>query len=296
MMKPVRSGPPPWASILALILMLISGSVAASTDRTAYKDREGDVVVDAGEFELETLTDLDRLEDRKAPESKERLSCDIRELSVLENESYISYVIRTEGPVYSRADYRYIIAGYARPDWEATDPFDFMLVHNNGSTTYLLWEQGDFVSGPNVSRSDVIDDTLNITMHRSRFILKERSERGRVVAISVFETGGGSERFVDRVDGVASQDDEGFDLGRTEILAMEIAFIVFMFIALFILYNVWSKKKGEAVTGGVCPKCEGRLDPNIDFCPVCGAIIRGPSSDKGSLQNIVKEAPPPPEE
>jgi len=61
---------------------------------------------------------------------------------------------------------------------------------------------------------------------------------------------------------------------------IQIVFIGLLVVTMFILWNFWARKKGVEQEGGVCPKCEARLDQNLDFCPHCGSFIRGPEADK----------------
>ena len=284
----------PTLSILALLwavsLMASPASSQFETSTRTFKDDKGDVLTDAGLEPLETLSDLKALPDRKAPESKERLSVDIVSLRILENETYVSYVMEMEGPVYYREEYTYAIAGYARSEERETDPFDFMLVATNGTARYLLWDQGDFRVAGNVTRIDIDGNILNITMHRSRFILRQRSDPHLIVAIAQMLPVGGSERLVDHMIAEKGKDDGGFSLGSSEILALQIMFIVIMFVVLFIIYGIWSRRKGEVVTGGVCPRCESRLDPSINFCPSCGTVIRGPEAEKAMSQEKKEKA------
>jgi hypothetical protein len=267
--------------VCAIMAMLSPAAEGASFENTStvYKDPSGDVIVDDGVRALETLSDLNSLPDRKASDSKERLSVDISRLTVLENDTYISYVLEMIGPVYARSEYHYILAGYARSEVKETDPFDFMIVVNNKTATYLTWTQGDFVQGSNVTGLDIRDHVLNVTMHRSRFILGNRDTPHLIIAIAYLDQGVGRERISDHL--IADEDDDGdaFKLTDAQILGLQIGFIAFVFVALFVVYGIWSRKKGQAYSGGVCPKCESRLDPNINFCPSCGTLIRGPGSE-----------------
>jgi hypothetical protein len=264
--------------------------------RSSFKDRTGDVVVDDGLSPLETLSDLNALPDRKAPESKERLSVDIVELKVLENETYVSYIIETVGPIYARSEYHYIIAGYARKVVTDTDPFDFMIIVNNRTARYLVWQQGDFSVGSNVSMVDIHASTLNVTMHRSHFLLSDRDMPHLIVAIAFLDGGLSAQRISDNLIAREEKDKGGIHLTDMQILGLQIGFIVFIFIALFVIYGIWTRKKGQAFSGGVCPKCESRLDPNLNFCPSCGTMIRGPGADASPEAPKPAKGPPRSEE
>ena len=50
------------------------------------------------------------------------------------------------------------------------------------------------------------------------------------------------------------------------------------FAAVLIIWNIYNKKKEEEDQGGICPRCEARLDVSLDFCPSCGTFIRGPNA------------------
>src|SRR5512137_2201518 len=104
------------ACVMLFALTPLTSGVSFENQTKVYKDRTSDVVVDDGTSPLETLSDLNALPTRKAPESRERLSIDIVQLKVLENDTYVSYVLEMLGPVYARLEYHYVIAGYARKE------------------------------------------------------------------------------------------------------------------------------------------------------------------------------------
>ncbi len=263
---------------------------------SSYEDRTEDVVVDDGGVPLETLSDLNAIDGRKAPESKERLSVDIKALTIMENDTYVSYILETVGPIYARSEYHYVIAGYVGPKVIDTDPFAFMIVVNNKTARYMVWQQGDFSEGTNVSILDIRSNVLNITMHRRSFILSDRDTTHLIVAMAYLDQGGSAQRISDHLVAREDEDDGGFRFTDAQILGLQIGFIALIFIALFVIYSVWSRKKGQAFAGGVCPKCESRLDPNLNFCPSCGTIIRGPGAETAKEKNGPSEIPPRSEE
>jgi hypothetical protein len=282
--------------LLAVAVLLsvpgLSMGVVLVNEKASYDDPEGDVVVDDGVAPMETLSDLGALPDRRAPESKERLSLDIRSLTVLENDTYISFVLEMVGPVYARSEYHYLIAGYAREVVADTDPFDFMIDFNNKTARYLEWRQGDFAEIGNASFVDVRANSLNITMHRAKFILDDRDTPRLVIGIAYLHQGGTAERISDHLVADEGADGGGFKLTDAQWLGFQIGITVLVILSLFVIYGIWQRKKGEALTGGVCPKCESRLDPNINFCPSCGTMVRGPGSDRAPEPEDRSRKPP----
>jgi hypothetical protein len=283
---------------MALVLFVPLHALGANFENgiSSFKDGTEDVVVDDGGSPLETLSDLNALSGRKAPDSKERLSVDIKSLTIMENDTYVSYILETVGPIYARSEYHYVIAGYVGPKVIDTDPFGFMIIVNNKTARYLVWQQGDFSEGANVSILDIRSNVLNITMHRRSFVLSDRDTPHLIVAMAYLDQGGSAQRISDHLVARGEEGDGGFQLTDAQILGLQIGFIALIFVALFVIYGIWSRKKGQAFAGGVCPKCESRLDANLNFCPSCGTIIRGPGAEKAQEKNGPAEKPPRSEE
>lgn len=268
--------------LLAASGLLLTAVLGASTSSDEYRDKKDDVISDLKKGPLSRLQDLYDLGGEKAEDFEERPNVDISSLTVIQNETYVSYEITVEGRIRVDRNYTYYICGYSREDPELSETFDFIIEYSNGFGSYRVWEEGDYVQKGNISSIELTDNSLNITMNRSRFLLGSTSDPYIICAFTVLHIGEGKERFIDYV--LTKDLRKGSQLGMDDTTWMiaQIALIGFLIITTMILWNLWSKKKGLEQQGGVCPKCESRLDKNLDFCPHCGAFIRGPEADKGA--------------
>jgi hypothetical protein len=116
-------------------------------------------------------------------------------------------------------------------------------------------------------------------MNWANFIISNRDSPYLVCGFIVMVPGEGQDRYIDYI----TTEDNGSNTGLTDETWMfiQVGFIGFLILTMFILWNFWAKKRNDIQQeGGVCPKCESRLDKNLDFCPHCGSFIRGPMADK----------------
>ncbi|MFW3146498.1 MAG: hypothetical protein ACMUIE_06775 [Thermoplasmatota archaeon] len=269
-------------SLLAAGVIFLPTVQGASTGNEVFKDGKNDVISDLKKGPLSRLQDLYDLGGEKAEDFEERPNVDISSLAITQNETYVSYQVTVEGKIRVDRNYTYYVCGYNRDDPELSDTFDFIIEYNNGMGSYRVWMEGDYVEKGNISSIDLKENSLNITMNRSRFVLGSTSESYIICAFTVLHVGEGKERFIDYVLTKNLKKDSELGMDDTTWMIAQIALIGFLIITTLILWNVWSKKKGLEQEGGVCPKCESRLDKNLDFCPHCGAFIRGPEVDKGA--------------
>ena len=266
-------------SIMASILPDASGQGGEARLSTVYQDREKDVLADSKKGPLDRLMDLRSLDGKKADEFVERPNVDIGSLTIIEDMSYFSCILTVEGRIQNDANYTYLVCGYTRSDPEETETFDFILSYSGGETSYMIWEEGDYVKGSNVSLIKLEGATLNLSMNRNHFILGTSSEEYLICGIVVMYPGEGRDRYIDYVLTTGNGGDSN-TIDADTLMIIQIVFIGLLVITMFILWNFWAKKKGIEQEGGVCPKCEARLDQNLDFCPHCGTVVRGPEADR----------------
>ena len=269
------------ATLLILFLFTIPGAYQAASEPepVIFEDDKDDVYLDNEKLPIESVSALDDLEKKKAPESAERTALDIISLTVAGDDTHVRFLLEMDGYVESRPEYTYVIAGYAKQDPKRTDKFDFMLRFRNGTTSHLVWGSGMFEVAENVSNVSIDRSILNITVHRSKFSLGDREDPYSLTAFVYLDTGEGGDRIIDYLLTTEKKDGGGSLFDGDMVLIFQISFFFLLFASLLIIYNIWSKRKGEEFSGGVCPKCESRLDSNLDFCPSCGTIIRGPDAE-----------------
>ncbi len=267
-------------SILMLFSVSLSGASRAATDQSIYRDDAEDVISDLKKGPLTRLQDLHDLEGEEAEDFAERPNVDIASLTIIQNDTYISFIVTVEGDLQMDRNYTYSICGYRSAKPDRSDTFDFIIEYSGGDSSYSVWEEGEYVEKGNVSLAKVARNSLNITMNRSRFVLGSREDPFLVCAITILYLGEGKQRYIDIVMTENLDDDMPDAFDETTWIIAQVAFIGFLIIGFMIIWNVWAKKKGMEDKGGVCPKCEYRLDKGIDFCPHCGTYIRGPEADK----------------
>ncbi len=265
---------------ILLISPVISGDETQKESRT-YSDKENDARVDSKKGPLDRLMDLKNLDGDEA-DIEERVNVDIRSLTIVETDkSYVSYILTVEGRIQIDSNYTYYICGYTRTDPKDSETFDFILSYSDGETYYGTWEEGEYVQGANISLIKIEGATLNLTMHRDHFILGTSTLPYLICGIVVMSPGEGQDRYIDYI----VTEDEGSSNGidQETWMYIQIGFIGLLVITMLILWNFWAKKRSTVEQeGGVCPKCEAKLDKNLDFCPHCGSFIRGPEADKAN--------------
>ncbi len=269
--------------ILLTIILLVSGIGMAIKGTTVVEmeDKADDVVSDGDKTPLEALSTVKELKGGSVPDSTEKRAVDILSIRVLENNSYISYIITVDGEIRSRSEFTYMICGYEGTSANDTDMFHFILSFSDGNGSYLMKSQGDYIKISNLSQVSISSNEINMTMHRGRFILDSRDDSSVICAIAVMDPGEGKERLIDHLIGEGEEDEEDWfeKLDDLTIVMIQIGFFIMLSAFILIAYGYWMKKKGAEMEGGVCPKCEARLDMNLDFCPSCGTFIRGTKAD-----------------
>jgi len=280
---------PIYAVVLVSLAILPILSVAGDEEPviTVFKDPEGDVLVDTEDRPLESASDLEQLEDKEAPESSEREYVDIIALRMGGDDTYVEFQLEMNKFILARHEYTYAIAGYSEKDPERDGKFDFLIEFNNGTTSHKVWKEGRFEKAGNISNVSILDNTINITVHRSKFSLQKREDPYLLCAFAYLDQGEGRDITLDYLIS-KEEEDGGFNFFDDDnLLLFQLGFFFLLFTGLLIIYNIWSKKKGEEFSGGVCPECESRLDPNLDFCPSCGRIIRGPKSNGENIDEKI---------
>jgi len=269
------------AVLLLYLLFLLPGDLVsgAEPEPKVYEDGKDDVYLDNEKEPIESVSALDDLEKKKAPDTAERTTLDILSLTVTGDDTHVRFLLEMDGYVEARPEYTYVIAGYAKKDPKRTDKFDFLLRFHNGTTSHLVWGAGMFEIAENVSNVTIDGSILNITIHRSKFSLVDRADPYALTAFVYLEGGEDGDRIIDYLLTTEKKDESNGLFDPDMVLILQISFLFLLFATLLIIYNIWSKKKGEEFSGGVCPKCESRLDPNLDFCPSCGIVIRGPDAE-----------------
>ena len=266
-----------------IIALIVSGPALAIRGTTMVEMEDGldDVLSDGDKYPLEALSTVKELRGGSVPDSTEKRAVDILSLRILENDSYISYVITVDGEIRSRPEFTYMICGYEGTSTNDTDTFHFILSFSNGNGSYLQRSEGMYKKVSNLSSVSISSREINLTMHRGLFILDSRDESSIICAIAVMDPGEGKERLIDHLIEEEEEEDKWWfqNLDDLTIVMIQIGFFIIFSTFILIGYGYWMKKKGTEMEGGVCPKCESRLDANLDFCPSCGTYIRGTKAD-----------------
>ncbi len=278
---------------IILLLLIMPATSAIDQEERLFKDRTEDVVRTSEKRDLSRMIDLEEVEGEDS-EILQMNQIDIRSLSIRGNDTYISFVIETVGDISNQKGISYMIAGYGVKDPRSTYPFDFRLVYSSGNATHFKLEEGKLVPGSNISSFNVNGSKLTFTMNRGKFILSDREDPYVVAAITVLDPGPGEELHIDYV--ISKKENGGKDplIDETTLIMLEFIILGFAFVTVIIVWNVYMKRKGEENQGGICPRCESRLDQNLDFCPSCGMFIRGPNAKSKKIKPGI--VPPPEEE
>jgi len=270
-------------AVMLVALMAAVRVIPATADQeresVVYQDKEKDVLADSRKGPLDRLMDLKNLDAEKADEFEERPNVDIDSLKITQDGTYFSCIITVEGRIQNDRNYTYFICGYTRTDPKEEETFDFIMSYSGGETSYMVWEEGSYKEGANISLIKIEGVTLNLTMNRANFILGAPSDEFLICGIVVMYPGEGQDRYLDYVL-TEGNGDSGELIDSETLMILQIVFIGLLVVTTFILWNFWAKKKGIEQEGGVCPKCEARLDSNLDFCPHCGTFVRGPEADR----------------
>ncbi len=283
--------------LLIAPMLLITVSIPADGQGTTgtaskrYKDKQEDVISDEAKRSLDRFVDIEELEGEKDNDFDERKYIDLLSMTISGNDTYISFSLLTFGGIRVQKEYTYSVAGYAHRDFKTTEPFDFILTFNAGNSTYKRWSDGSFVLDTNISSVNIAGNSLNFTMNRGRFVVASRTTPLFATGIVVLDTGAGKARRIDHVETGDLDNGGSKKLDDTTIIMIQLAVFGFIFLAIMVLWNVWARKKGMDQAGGVCPKCESKLDSKLEFCPSCGSYVKGPISDVGGVKPRIVEAP-----
>lgn len=269
-----------WVVIPILLIMPAFGDI--DQEERVFKDDTEDVLRTSEKRDLSRMIDLEEV-DGEESDILQVNQIDIRTFTMRSNDTYVSFVIETVGEISNQKGISYMVAGYASEGPRSTDPFDFRLVYASGNATHSVLEDGDLVPGPNVSSYEINGTRLTITMNRGRFILSDREDPYVIAAISILDPGTGEDLHIDHVLTNKKKDNDEPFIDETTLIMLEFIILGFAFVTVIIVWNVYMKKKGEEAEGGICPRCESRLDPNLDFCPSCGTFIRGPKAKSRKL-------------
>jgi hypothetical protein len=279
------------ASTAIIVLMLVLPAMGAvDQEEKVYKDRTEDVIRTSEKRDLSRMIDLEEVEGEKS-DILQVNQIDIRSFTIRSNDTYISFILETVGDISNQKGISYMIAGYASEDPRSTDPFDFRLVYSSGNATHFILQEGDLVPGSNVSSYGINGTRLTMTMNRGRFVLSDREDPFVITGICILDPGPGEDLHIDYI--VTVKQDEGKKpiIDETTLIMLEFIILGFAFVTVIIVWNVYMKRKGEETEGGICPRCESRLDPNLDFCPSCGIFIRGPKAKSRKLKPGIAPLP-----
>ncbi len=278
---------------LLLITFHLPAEAQGTTGTTSkrYKDKPEDVISDEAKRSLDRFVDIDELEGEKDNDFDERKYIDLLSMTISGNDTYISFSLLTFGGIRAQKEYIYMVAGYARKDFKTTEPFDFILSFSAGNSTYRRWSDGSFIADENISSVNIAGNSLNFTMNRGRFVVASRTTPLFATGIAILDTGAGKARRIDHVETGSLGNGGSRKLDDTTIIMIQLAVFGFIFLAIMVLWNVWARKKGMDQAGGVCPKCESKLDSKLEFCPSCGSYVKGPISDVGGTKPRIVEGP-----
>lgn len=276
---------------MVLSSLLMASYIADEIDRQerTYKDKTDDVTSTVNKRDLSRLVDLEDLEGDTSKDFKQRGQVDIQSLVIRQDDTFVTFVLNMKGDIGPEEQFIYQIAGYATDEPRSTDPYDFKIVFNRDNATYFELKDGLLRENGTVSSVEVNGTSLSIMMNRGNFILSHRSDPFLIAGIVSLDEGDGRDMHIDYVLTSQSEDDDEPFIDETTLIIIEFGILGFALIAVIIVWNVYMKRKGEEDQGGICPKCESRLDASLDFCPSCGTFIRGPNARPMKK----REVPPP---
>lgn len=264
-----------------------------TTSEKVYKDRSGDVIWSESKRDLTRLVDLKDIEGETS-EIDEKENVDILKFTIRENSTFITFIIETEENIGTQEQFYYVIAGYADEKPKDTEPYDIRLVFNQNNVTYYVLEDGEYNEGHPVSEFSVEKETLVIEVNKGNFAVKDGNLPASYAVFAYLDVD--IEQFegyhIDHYITSEEDEDDGSGLDDNTIIIIQFVVLGVLFFSVLIIWNIYNKKKEEENKGGICPKCEARLDVSLDFCPSCGTFIRGP---KARSKKIKPELAPVPE-
>jgi hypothetical protein len=250
-----------------------------TTSEKVHKDKNGDVIWSKDRRDLTRMVDLKDI-DGEDSEINEKENVDIRKFTIRENSTFITFKIETRENIGTQEQFFYVIAGYSSDDHRSTDPYDFRLIFNQNNVTYLVLEEGEFVEGHPVSAYGVEKEILTIEVNKGNFNLQDGTIPSSFAVFAYLDV------KVEQFDGhhidflITDDDDDKDDplLDENSIVLIQFLILGLAFAVVLIVWNIYNKRKEEEDQGGICPRCEARLDVSLDFCPSCGTFIRGPKA------------------
>jgi len=265
------------AAMAAVFCMIFQAAAVSDNVTHTYKDGTGDVISTVMKRDMTRMVDLFEVEGEVDMDFKQSNQIDIVSFSVRGNDSLISFTIETRGDIGKQEEFTYRIAGYADRNAKETQPYDFMIDVKHHNATYYELRDGRFKAAYNVSSLNISGESLTVTMNTGTFILKSPEDPYILVSIAMLDEGEGGKLFMDHATSSEASDSRS-RIDDTTLILLEFVILGFAFITVIIVWNVYMKRKGEENEGGICPRCESRLDPNLDFCPSCGTFVRGPGA------------------
>ena len=266
-----------------VVISFASGTVTGDVDEPSeYSDPDEDVLLADDREPPYTLDDLVSIGENLGNQDEAR-SIDIISLTVESNKTYITFSLQTVGKIVSDEDIVYSVAGYIGEDPLSSDRFDFLLSFTEGNGSYFEFREGKLQYVGPLSREPLIDSNrLSMTMNQNAFITSGGDDPIILYAYTLMYPPDLDSRsfYIDTLRSDSDGDDGVNGLDDMTIIMIQVGFFVFMFITIIVIYNYWLKKKGVMDQSGVCPRCEAKLDPSLDFCPSCGSFIRGPEADR----------------
>ena len=106
-MSSINIGPSSLLLIWLTMALLVSGPALALKGTTVVEmeDKIDDVLSDGDKAPLEALSTVKELRGGSVPDSTEKRAVDILSLRILENNSYISYIITVDGEIRSGPEF-----------------------------------------------------------------------------------------------------------------------------------------------------------------------------------------------
>ncbi len=269
--------------LLAVIIALFGSSVLAEedsngTDIKIFNDDQDDGITTTVKRDLTRLVDLKDLKGEKIENLQQESQVDIDSLTIEQDDTFTWFTIQTYGDISDHEQFSYHIAGYISEDQKETDPYDFRIIYENRTAVYYELVEGTFVVSKPVSNVEIDGKKLTIQMNKGNFILSGREDPYLIAAIVVLDEGIGEDLHIDHVLTSSDDNGKGDPIDETTLIMIQFGILGFAFIAVIVIWKLYLQKKGDEDQGGICPRCEARLDSSLDFCPSCGTFIRGPKA------------------
>jgi hypothetical protein len=247
-------------------------------EEKVFKDVKDDWISTDTKRDLTRMVDLKELKGERTENLLQERQVDLVSLTIREDDTFMWFVVETVGDIGTHEQFAYHVSGYVSEDFLDTDPFDFRLIFSNGTTIYYELSDGKFKESSPVSSTDVKGSILTVQVNKGNFIIKERDTPYTITAISTLDEGTGEKLHIDYVVTKEEKKKDEPPIDDTTLIILQFVILGFAFVAVIIIWKVYLQKKGDEDQGGICPKCESRLDANLDFCPSCGTFIRGPKA------------------